>query len=254
MLDALAEPAEDGRPRAVVVGADAPARTELRRRRFSSPVEIERLAGVDVFPGMRPQQPTVIMARPVADDLELRDGSTEVWVRGDREQAVQAFGDADIAFREDRTVDDVVDRVSFLTVSWTFGVLQALGVVAGVLALGGMALYLDARRRGRVLGYAFARRMGLGRAAHRRVLLAELLRAWSWAAGSGSRPRWSGRGWPTAGRPGARPGAGPSAAAGGAVDGRRWHWSALAVAGVAAALAQRRTDRDDPVDVLRAGL
>ena len=28
---------------------------------------------------------------------------------------------------------------------------------------------------------------------------------------------------------------------------------ALVVAGVAAALAQRRTDRDDPVEVLRAG-
>ena len=55
----------------------------------------------------------------------------------------------------------VVDQAAFLTVSWTFGFMQSLGVAAGVLVVGGIAVYLDARRRDRVLGYAFARRMGL---------------------------------------------------------------------------------------------
>jgi putative ABC transport system permease protein len=226
----------------------------VRRRRTSPAIGIERLAGVDEFPGMRPQQPTVVLSRTVAGDLELRDGSTEVWVQGDRDQILRAFGDAGIAYREDRTVDGVVDRVAFLTVSWTFGVLQALGAVAGLLALGGMALYLDARRRSRVLGYAFARRMGLGRAAHRRVLVAELVASvvvGCWlglaAAWGGARLAYS-RIDPVPGLP-PGPLLRPAIALMVALA-----LAAFAIAALAAVLAQRRTDRDDPLDVLRAGI
>jgi putative ABC transport system permease protein len=254
LLATLAAPGDGGRIRAVVVGEDVPRHPELRRRRYSQPVEVERVDGVDAFPGMRPSRPTVVVVTSAVEDLDLTDGVTEVWVAGDRDGVIEAYTEAGTGFREARGVDQVVDRASFLTVSWTFGVMQALGVVAGILVVGGMALYLDARRRGRVLGYAFARRMGLSRAAHRRVLLAELVASvvvGSWlglgAAVVGARLAY--------GRIDPLPGLAPAPLLRPAV----WLTAALAVgamvvAAVAAVLAQRRTDRDDPLEVLRAGV
>ncbi|MGH9193075.1 MAG: hypothetical protein ACRDZ0_11475, partial [Acidimicrobiales bacterium] len=134
------------------------------------------------------------------------------------------------------------------------GFMQSLGIAAGVLVLGGIAVYLDARRRGRLLGYAFARRMGLSPRVHRRALLLEL--SASVVVGC-----WLGLG---IGLGGARlayrridpvPGFQPDPLLRPAVVvvvGLAT--SALVVAGLAAVLAQRRTDRDDPVEVLRAGI
>ncbi|MGH9190964.1 MAG: hypothetical protein ACRDZ0_00620 [Acidimicrobiales bacterium] len=160
---------------------------------------------------------------------------------------------AGVVYTEDRRLADVVDRASFLTVSWTFGFMQSLGIAVGVLVLGGLAVYLDARRRGRLLGYAFARRMGLTRRQHRRALLVELTA--SVAVGC-----WLGLAIALAGAwlaheridpvPGFRPDPllRPALAVVVALAA-----TALIVAGLAAALAQRRTDRDDPLEVLRAG-
>jgi putative ABC transport system permease protein len=47
-------------------------------------------------------------------------------------------------------------------------------VFVGVIAVGGLLLYLEARSRSRVSGYVMARRLGLSRAAHLRSLLVEL--------------------------------------------------------------------------------
>src|SRR3546814_14408712 len=52
--------------------------------------------------------------------------------------------------------------------------MLSLGVAAGLLVLGGVAVYLDARRRDRILAHAFMRRMGLRRRQHRGALTVEL--------------------------------------------------------------------------------
>src|SRR3546814_6894365 len=52
--------------------------------------------------------------------------------------------------------------------------MLSLGVAAGLLVLGGVAVYLDARRRDRILAHAFMRRMGLRRRQHRGALMVEL--------------------------------------------------------------------------------
>ena len=69
---------------------------------------------------------------------------------------------------------DVLDVSSFLATSWTFGFLQALGVLTGLITVGGLLLYLETRQRGRRTAYALSRRMGLSRAAHLGSLLAEV--------------------------------------------------------------------------------
>jgi putative ABC transport system permease protein len=68
----------------------------------------------------------------------------------------------------------VFTAANFLGITWTFGYLSALAVFVGVIAVGGLLLYLEARSRTRVSGYVMARRLGLTPAAHLRSLAVEL--------------------------------------------------------------------------------
>jgi putative ABC transport system permease protein len=255
LVDRLATPAADGSIPAVVVGPVVPAVTEAAIRSGStSRFTIEQVTGVDAFPGMQRQTTTIIVAASALDGVTPARPTSEAWIRGDHDDVVAELAAAGFPVKESRKFTTVVDRASFLTVSWTFGFTQSLGVAAGVLTLGGVALYLDARRRGRVLGYAFARRMGLARRTHRRAVLAEL--AASVVVGC-----WLGLGVALVGAgmayrridpvpdyrpdPMLRPAVGVIVALA---------LIAVVVAGLAAAWAQRRTDRDDPVEVLRAGV
>jgi putative ABC transport system permease protein len=254
ILDRLAVPPRTGTVPAVIVGADVRAAAEAgitsgTTTRFT----IEPVAHAQAFPGMKRATPTMFVAAAALDELGLRTAAREAWIRGDRNSTLAALDANGVVYTENRRLADVVDRASFLTVSWTFGFMQSLGIAAGVLVMGGLAVYLDARRRGRLLGYAFAQRMGLTRRQHRRALLVEL--AASVVVGC-----WLGLGIALAGAwlayeridpvPGFRPDPllRPALAVVVALAA-----AALIVAGLAAALAQRRTDRDDPLEVLRAG-
>jgi putative ABC transport system permease protein len=185
--------------------------------------------------------------------LDLQTTRREVWIAGDRDEILETLEDAGLGYVEDRRVGEVVDGASFRTVTWTFGFMRSLGASAGLLALGGVIVYLDARRRDRLLGYAFMQRMGMRRPQHRRALGVELLA--SVFAGTvlgltsavlAARlahdrvdpvPKFQPDpllevAWPLVV---------------GLVT------LSIVVVVVAATLAQRRVDRDDPVEVLRAG-
>jgi putative ABC transport system permease protein len=262
ILDRLAEaPAEPvtedggGPIPAVVTGLDSLPDTAgvVIRGSRTSRFAIERVADVRAFPGMKRPMPTVFVAAEHLAPFELSGARTETWIKGDRDRTLAALRDAGTGFAELRQATEVVDRAAFLTVAWTFDFMQAIALAAGLLVLGGLAAYLDARRRNRLLGYAFARRMGLTPAQHRRALLAELVA--SVVVGC-----WLGLGialagaWLAHGRldpvPGFRPG--PVLRPASAVV-LALAVTAGVVAVVAAAVVQRRTDRDDPVEVLRAG-
>jgi putative ABC transport system permease protein len=259
VLDRLETPGSDGRVPAVVVGTEPPEGAQVGLfDQGTVRFPIEQVADVAAFPGMKRQTPTVIVAASALERLGVTGRTsgavTEAWVRGDRGDVLSRLDAAGIELRETRRVDEVVDRASFLTVSWTFGFMRSLGIAAGLLTLGGLAVYVDARRRGRVLGYAFARRMGLRVGSHRRALVAELTA--SVVVGC-----WVGLGVALLGAglaygridpvPGFRPAPLLRLAVGTAVA---LAIVALVVAGLAAILAQRHTDRDDPVEVLRAGV
>jgi putative ABC transport system permease protein len=72
------------------------------------------------------------------------------------------------------TAEEVRSAPAFVSLSWTYDLLQALGVLSGILALVGMVLYLQTRQRSREVAYAIARRMGLTRRSHRRSIALEL--------------------------------------------------------------------------------
>jgi putative ABC transport system permease protein len=85
------------------------------------------------------------------------------------------------------TPHGVVDATNYLAVTWSFGYLQALAALVGLIAIGGLLLYLATRQRSRIASYAMGRRMGLSRRAHLRSLLIELgaLLAAAWLLGAG---------------------------------------------------------------------
>lgn len=85
------------------------------------------------------------------------------------------------------TPHGVVDATNYLAVTWSFGYLQALAALVGLIAVGGLLLYLATRQRSRIASYAMGRRMGLTRGAHLRSLLVELgaLLVAAWLLGAG---------------------------------------------------------------------
>src|SRR3546814_5214214 len=96
---------------------------------------------------MSKPRPTLIVATDALDDEEVGAAAREVWIRGDNDETTAALRAAGLRFEEVRRAAEVADGATFLTVSWTFGFMLSLGVAAGLLVLGGVAVYLDARRR-----------------------------------------------------------------------------------------------------------
>lgn len=198
----------------------------------------------------RAEATVVVSAAAVAGEP---GGVAELWVRGDRATTLDALLSEGIGFREVRSASEVADGAAFRTVTWTFGFLRSLGGIAAALVVAAVFVHLDARHRERLLAHAFVRRMGLSERRHRRALVIELgasvvVGAWTGlvvaqvAAWTAHRhmdpvPRYDPApvlrldSWVILG----------SAAI------------AVALAVVGAGLAQRRMERGDPVEVLRAG-
>lgn len=254
IVAALAEPGDDGAVPVVAVGIDLDGPTELGIvDATTTEVLVTASADVDAFPGMSRPLPTIFVAAPRLDAAGVPPGIPELWIRGEGDAVRAGLADAGIVFEEVRAVAEVADGPAFVTISWTFGFLQSLGISAGVLVVGGVAVHLDARRRSRLLGYTFLQRMGLSRRQHRRALLLELVAS----VGVGC---WLGAGVALVASslahveidpvPGFRPAPLHRPAVTVLVV---LAVGALVVAWLTAAIAQRRSDRDDPVEVFRAG-
>src|SRR4029450_2669900 len=101
-------------------------------------------------------------------------GLEVLWARAPLPQVTAAMRrDGHVVVRSVST-DQVKQASEFLSLSGTFGFLQALGILTGLVALGGAVMYLEARQRSREVSYALSRRMGLTRGSHRRSIALEL--------------------------------------------------------------------------------
>jgi putative ABC transport system permease protein len=239
---------------AIMVGIDADGPTALSVGQGAGiDLRVENIAHVRAFPGMRGSRPTIYLAASVLAGDRVLGGEAEAWITGDHDQALDVLQRAGIPAKETRRVTDVVDGSSFVTVSWTFGFMRSLGVAAGLLAVGGVVVHLDARRRERVLGHAFLRRMGLRARQHRWALLVELVASVLVGCWIGVAAALAAAGL-AHGRMDPVPAFAPEPlfrisipAVLASVVG------ALLVVVLAAVVAQHRAEADDPVEVLRAG-
>jgi putative ABC transport system permease protein len=136
-------------------------------------LKIDPVAGAKVFPGVSRTRPMVVVTTSAIAKLPNRPVQ-QVWIEGGSDGVAPAFTRAGNQIRFLTTTEGVLDQTSFLTVAWTFGFMQALGVLVALITVGGMLLYLDTRQRSRRVSYAFLRRMGLSRRAHRRSIIAEV--------------------------------------------------------------------------------
>ncbi|MFQ1003521.1 FtsX-like permease family protein [Modestobacter sp. SSW1-42] len=174
LMAALDGPEVDGR--LPVVATDL-ALGDADLRVGSTPVGAEVVDVARVLPGRRSNAPLVLVAADRLPEIPRSAGAArvgEVWTNGPIEPALDAVLDAGATATRLIEPGQVQQRANFLGITWTFGYLSALAVFVGVIAVGGLLLYLEARSRTRVSGYVMARRLGLTRAAHLRSLLVEL--------------------------------------------------------------------------------
>jgi putative ABC transport system permease protein len=167
-------PAVHGRLPVVAQGLpEGPAQVSLGTAR----VPVQVVATARVLPGRRTVAPMVLVAAarlPAHGDLRGADRISELWTNGPVGAAITALLASGGRVPQTFTEAGVFNAANFLGITWTFGYLSALAVFVGIIGVGGLLLYLEARSRTRVSGYVMARRVGLARGAHLRSLLVEL--------------------------------------------------------------------------------
>jgi putative ABC transport system permease protein len=152
-------------------------------------IQTEVVAQATRFSGRRIPGAMLIVDRSRLGTVDRYAGSlSEMWSRDsspDRARDAVTAQHARIYLITSQ--DTVFDVANFLGVSWTFGYLSALAALVGLVAIGGLLLYLETRQRTRTASYALGKRMGLTRATHLRSLLAELgvLLGLAWVIGAG---------------------------------------------------------------------
>lgn len=136
-------------------------------------IPIRVVGTAKAFPGMGPDKPLVVADRQALAERKS-PGLRSIWTKGDVGRAEQAIRSQGAHILAVATTREIQRNPSFLPFSWLFGFLQALGIMAGLIVLGGILLYLEARQRGRAISYALASRMGLSRRSHRTSVALEL--------------------------------------------------------------------------------
>lgn len=226
----------------------------------SGDVEVDIVGELAAFPGVRGSRPLVVVDRQrfvdvVADEDGRITGSRYFMWTNDRTEAEveAAMAQAGINYAFTVNADTTLDQLKFAAVVWTFDFLEIYAALAGLIAIGGVLLYVDTRQRHRNLSYALARRMGLRRSEHLQAGFIELASLTLLGA--------------LAGIFAARLAAGSLYTVLDAVPetppGPRWVGAidlslfavliALGVAAVAAVLAQRTADNADTSELLRHG-
>lgn len=164
----------------ILAGIPAPRHATVEARGKHLPIEV--IETVDAWPGMSPNRPMMIVAGETYTRVARAAGATatdpfasdQVWAKDDPDVVLEALEDEQVFVQYHRAARDIEASAPFRSLSWTFGFLQALGVLAGGLALVGVVLYVQSRQSSRDVSYALARRMGLSPSSHRAAIGAEL--------------------------------------------------------------------------------
>ncbi|MGH2828474.1 MAG: FtsX-like permease family protein, partial [Actinomycetota bacterium] len=170
---------------AIVVAAETeiPEGSIYVTPRYDVPIEV--VATADAWPGLSADRPMLVARSDALIGVSEEAGSSvpeelisnyEVWSTGSVNEVRDGLLSSEILFNEFsiRSTQELLSTPSFLALRWTFSYLEALGILAGTIALAGMLLYLQTRQQAREVSYALARRMGLTRGDHRRAVALEL--------------------------------------------------------------------------------
>ena len=190
LMAKLRAPTTDGAVAAIAVVEEGPDFAPTFQLALGTTrVHVDVVARAKPFPGRRVPGSILVVDRSRLGTVDRYAGSlNELWSRtATPAQAQQIVTDQHARIYLATSQDTVFDVANFLGVSWTFGYLSALAALVGLVAIGGLLLYLETRQRTRTASYALGKRMGLTRATHLRSLLAELgvLLGLAWMIGAG---------------------------------------------------------------------
>jgi putative ABC transport system permease protein len=153
----------------LVAGDRLPAEFLFATRSYDLPMRV--LERLPALPGTSTHRPVVLLDwRHVEEAASAGPGRTpagagwtgELWVADpDTDAVADEAHAAALRVMEVRSVAAVRRTSGVQPVTWTLGLLQALGYLAGLLALVGILLYAQSRQQAREVSYALARRMGL---------------------------------------------------------------------------------------------
>ncbi len=125
------------------------------------------------FPGENAQDPLVITTQSALREF----GASTSLVFWSHEPDQTVLADLQRAGEQATilvTVGDILDQTAFEAIAWTFAYLQALGILAGAVIVGGLLLFVSTSARARALAYVLSRRMGLRRSTHLASLVIEI--------------------------------------------------------------------------------
>jgi hypothetical protein len=138
-----------------------------------APLPIRVVGRPSAFP--QEQSSTLVVLDTRALPAAVRQlAAVELWVKGWGTEAQNALREAGAKIRFVTTVADVSRTPDLAAVGWTYGFFESLGALTGVIAVGGLLLYLATRQRSRALAYGLTRRMGMRRAVHALSILLEV--------------------------------------------------------------------------------
>jgi putative ABC transport system permease protein len=131
----------------------------------------------DLFPGIRVRDAALLVVprTALADIDPYSNRVEEIWTTSDLLPA--AVGTVTRAGRpplREVSPSQFLGSTQLLPVTWTFGYLQALAGLIGLIGVAGLFLFLSARQRSTLVSYVLLRRIGLTRRAHLGSLAGEL--------------------------------------------------------------------------------
>ena len=173
---------EDRRLPVIVSGVEARGQLSMNVSEREIPVQV--IDNPTAFPGMMFNTPVVVVdLSNFARHVEAAGGSTavlsvasspEIWGKGDPAEVLEYFREQGLAVGAVRDSREFLETGPLQSVTWTFSLMQALGILAAVVVVIALLFYLETRQREREAAYGLTRRMGLGRSTHRASLAVEL--------------------------------------------------------------------------------
>jgi putative ABC transport system permease protein len=164
----------------LVAGGGLQGVTSLDINQASVPVEV--VGRTSAFPRMVVDRPLVVIDEATlagyypegASPAEGSSARTEIWMRGDVGEALEALSTLGVRPLQVVSASEVRDIPYIAAVIDTFVVLNALGLATALLVVAAMVMYLQARERSQIVSYGLSLRMGMRPANHRRSLLLEV--------------------------------------------------------------------------------
>ncbi|HEX5494916.1 MAG TPA: FtsX-like permease family protein [Mycobacteriales bacterium] len=174
LMSRLAAPPRNGTVPALFID-DASGARPTSVRIGDSTVPLRVVGTPRVFPGDHSPDPMVVVSAAALGDRNAGASRfTEYWSDRDAGTLSTVLTRSKVRILVTYTQQKVQDVANFLAVTWSFGYLEALAALVGLITIGGLLLYLETRARSRAASFALSQRMGLSRRGHLLSMLTEM--------------------------------------------------------------------------------